>query len=137
MVLSTDISITQSVIASLIFQWAGPLIIWLVAKGPARRAVDNLQWLITWSVDKQGGMQWLRWAVFGALFLPIILLKLLEKLAETLEKYLHQRQMLRRILSRPVFTCLGWVQRVLKEAARWAEGVQEQEQAWKRWAEAG
>lgn len=143
MVLFTDISITQSVIASLIILWAAPIIIWLAAvlwlvvKRPAIWARDGLWWLMKWSSDKESGMQWLRWVVFCVLFLPIVFRYGMMELAEAIGKYLNQRPELRRILARPVIASWQCLRRVLEEAARWAQGAQEQEQLWELWVEMG
>jgi hypothetical protein len=143
-VLFTDIPITQSVIASLIILWAAPIIVWLavvlwlVVKRPARRArdasIDGFWWLVGWC-DEASGMKWLRYAVYGVLYLPLVLWYGKKKLAKALRNYLNQRYELRRILARPVIAGLQLLRRVLEEAARWAQGAQEQEQLWQHWVE--
>jgi hypothetical protein len=59
------------------------------------------------------------------------------ELPEALRNYLNQRYELRRILARPVIAGLQLLRRVLEEAARWAQGAQEQEQLWEHWVEEG
>ncbi|PSS25843.1 hypothetical protein M430DRAFT_33407 [Amorphotheca resinae ATCC 22711] len=82
-------------------------------------------------------MQWLRWVVYCVLLLPLVLWYGKGRLAKALGDYLDQRSELRRILARPVIAALQLLRRVLKEAARWAQGAQEQEQLWERWVEEG